>query len=286
MKQNERAVSPVIGVMLMIVVTIIVAAVVSAFAGSTDLAKRTGPSVTLDSQVMYSTEPKYTGTVSWTTTSENNQYYPEIDCTNAAVGSDEDYYCYEDPNFVANYCNNDEWNCVWPGGYWTATTLSSNSQNVTSNKDGLLFTHTGGDPIDLKNLELTVRYYNLASTVYYSDTKNQVPPMTGDISNLTGNADDYEILSHYFVKVNRTSRDDTIIRSGDQFMFLVDHSTGAYGGVTPHLVWALASTRNDNANHLGASIAFDTQTGEAEWWLTDSPSGNTLAHAMFEFPNS
>lgn len=51
MKQNERAVSPVIGVMLMIVVTIIIAAVVSAFAGGFAESQKKTPSAQLDVQI-------------------------------------------------------------------------------------------------------------------------------------------------------------------------------------------------------------------------------------------
>jgi FlaG/FlaF family flagellin (archaellin) len=47
MKQNESAVSPVIGVMLMIVVTIIIAAIVSAFAGDMSGGQSTAPVVSI-----------------------------------------------------------------------------------------------------------------------------------------------------------------------------------------------------------------------------------------------
>lgn len=50
-KQNESAVSPVIGVMLMLVVTIIIAAVVSAFAGGLVATKEKAPQVSLETHI-------------------------------------------------------------------------------------------------------------------------------------------------------------------------------------------------------------------------------------------
>lgn len=47
MKENENAVSPVVGVMLMLVVTIIIAAVVSAFAGGMSSETSKAPQVTI-----------------------------------------------------------------------------------------------------------------------------------------------------------------------------------------------------------------------------------------------
>jgi FlaG/FlaF family flagellin (archaellin) len=50
-KQNEHAVSPVVGVMLMLVVTIIIAAVVSAFAGGLAAGKEKAPQVSLETHI-------------------------------------------------------------------------------------------------------------------------------------------------------------------------------------------------------------------------------------------
>ena len=50
---NERAVSPVVGVMLMLVVTIIIAAVVSAFAGGLTAQKERAPQATLDCHITW-----------------------------------------------------------------------------------------------------------------------------------------------------------------------------------------------------------------------------------------
>jgi len=51
MKKNEHAVSPVVGVMLMLVVTIIIAAVVSAFAGGLAVGKEKAPQVSLETHI-------------------------------------------------------------------------------------------------------------------------------------------------------------------------------------------------------------------------------------------
>lgn len=52
MKQNEHAVSPVIGVMLMIVVTIIIAAIVSAFAGDMSGGQSTAPVASISCSIV------------------------------------------------------------------------------------------------------------------------------------------------------------------------------------------------------------------------------------------
>jgi FlaG/FlaF family flagellin (archaellin) len=52
MMKNEHAVSPVVGVMLMLVVTIIIAAVVSAFAGGLAGTKQATPQASIDVQIL------------------------------------------------------------------------------------------------------------------------------------------------------------------------------------------------------------------------------------------
>jgi len=54
MKQNEQGVSPVIGVMLMIVVTIIIAAIVSAFAGDLSGGQSTAPVASIQCSIVKS----------------------------------------------------------------------------------------------------------------------------------------------------------------------------------------------------------------------------------------
>jgi len=57
LKHGEEAVSPVVGVMLMLVVTIIIAAVVSAFAGGLGTTKQAAPSLGMDIAIANSGEP-------------------------------------------------------------------------------------------------------------------------------------------------------------------------------------------------------------------------------------
>jgi len=59
---NERAVSPVVGVMLMLVVTIIIAAVVSAFAGGLGGTKEKAPSASIDVQIQTGADDGMGGT--------------------------------------------------------------------------------------------------------------------------------------------------------------------------------------------------------------------------------
>jgi hypothetical protein len=302
MKDNEHAVSPVIGVMLMIVVTIIIAAVVSAFAVNTDMAKRAGPSSSLSSQLMYSTEGQEVS-ITWDIPKESQ---PAVDCRvdnsefcqnlaryyepfrNVLITSSDlpSNPTSDDYELVEGYCEmaaySGEETCNFPGSTVMETVGSG---TYLANKDGLLFTDNGGDPLDLKDLELSVRYYDLASTVYYSDTKRHAPPTIPlNAQNIAGQVAAYESLGNrYFVKVNATNSEDTIIRSGDQFMFLVDHQDGAANNYDP-TNWALSSVRSDGES--GASIGINTNTGQMEWWLIHAPSGNTLAHGKFEIPNT
>lgn len=59
-KSRESAVSPVVGVMLMLVVTIIIAAVVSAFSGSMATGKEKAPQASLECHITWG-DPMYTG---------------------------------------------------------------------------------------------------------------------------------------------------------------------------------------------------------------------------------
>ena len=330
--RNESAVSPVIGVMLMIVVTIIIATVVSAFAGNFSLGKSAAPKVTLDAQTMYSTVPQEVS-ASWDTeTTVPGQ--AAVDCNFVPASGDpnsafckqlggmqtgwyytigsysfptcslEDYdtsvntwgmdaNTASDPTDGGNY--NGAWlsECDYPGSAPTVVTSSGSSGTALANKDGILFTNTGGDALDLKDLELSVRYYDIASTVYYSDTRKYLfsgtPTASANvqIANLQINGDPaaYAFLVNrtgYFYKVNATSPGDTIIRPGDQFMFLVDHEDlklHSPQDLDP-TDWALSSTRADGGG--GASIGINTHTGQMEWWLIHAPSGNTLAHGEIE----
>jgi len=62
MKRNEHAVSPVVGVMLMLVVTIIIAAVVSAFAGGLGGSQQKAPQASIDVQIKTAADDTMSGT--------------------------------------------------------------------------------------------------------------------------------------------------------------------------------------------------------------------------------
>jgi hypothetical protein len=292
--------------MLMIVVTIIVAAVVAAFAANTDITKRAGPSATLSSEILYSTEGQIVS-ASWNTPDQYHdaQHYDALNCnedfSNPACNawyaahadqcdeSYDNYYGWGDDGESSIYYMNDTYytdpstGCISDPVDVPFYYDNPYSKTKLANKDGLLFTNIGGDPIDLKDLEMTVRYYNLAATVYFSDTKNYAPTIPSDAVNIAGPVDVFNSGGNkYFVKVNPTSADDTIIRPGDQFVFLVDHLDK--NNQFDPTAWALSSTRSDG--NYGASIGINTRTGQMEWWLTHSPSGNTLAHGKFEIPNT
>ena len=322
MKQNERAVSPVIGVMLMIVVTIIIAAVVSAFAANTDLTKRAGPSVALEAKTLYNVDAGFVGATWTTTTLHDAVYHPasdgSVDCySDYSDFCNDYYYAHQDaceaaqscvtinPSLVSAAYTDPEYDEIVPHqvGF---------NGNTGSNANGLLFTDKGGDPIDLKDLEFTVRYFNLASTVYGTDTKRYCgvdytssrPTYADVLAAVTASgssAQNVQITSEsdynkartnsagstdcrYFIKVNETGPEDTIIRPGDQFMFLVDLQPLTNSNTADYGIWSLASLRADG--DIGATIAINTEGGETEWWLSHSPSGITLAHSTFEFPKT
>jgi|WetSurMetagenome_2_1015567.scaffolds.fasta_scaffold668153_1 archaeal type IV pilus assembly protein PilA len=62
MMKNEHAVSPVVGVMLMLVVTIIIAAVVSAFAGGLGGSQQKAPQASIDVQIKTNADDTMSGT--------------------------------------------------------------------------------------------------------------------------------------------------------------------------------------------------------------------------------
>jgi len=62
MKRNEHAVSPVVGVMLMLVVTIIITAVVSAFAGGLGGSQQKAPQASIDVQIKTAADDTMSGT--------------------------------------------------------------------------------------------------------------------------------------------------------------------------------------------------------------------------------
>jgi archaeal type IV pilus assembly protein PilA len=69
-ESDERAVSPVVGVMLMLVVTIIIAAVVSAFAGGLGGTQQKAPQASIDVQIKTNADDTMSGTNTVMTFSE------------------------------------------------------------------------------------------------------------------------------------------------------------------------------------------------------------------------
>jgi hypothetical protein len=136
MVDNDCGVSPVLGVMLMLVVTIIIAAVVSAVAGDLGSEKKAGPSASLSSQLKYSptgvAAPNPTVTITLTYTKPDGSTYTKAMKVGASSGG---------------------------------------SPGIGVNQDGLIFTHQGGDPIDLKDLQLDVSGSDLNIILDYSCTK-------------------------------------------------------------------------------------------------------------------
>ncbi|MFA5330805.1 MAG: type IV pilin N-terminal domain-containing protein [Methanoregula sp.] len=348
MNQNECAISPVIGVMLMIVVTIIIAAVVSAFTtNETDLAKRAGPVTTLGWQVESTPQDlAYSISATWNTP---DQYHAEQDYageTAAQCGAGSPVsticaayltsinsrdstktngqvctytkncykgkgltspsikaWCPDSTLTVGNltYYNDAANGCAVPAQHYPEYYDDPyTSESFWDNYDGILFTSEGGDPIDLKDLELTARYYDLTGSVKYSDTKSDVPPSIPDNAvsdsltsptvikskclnpgsqgtcnrlTSTGSLDEYNALAQknrFFVKMNAFSSDDTIIRPGDQFRFYVDHyHQDSVYMTTPH-IW-----------DFGPMVA-NIRSKSTEWQLIHAPSGNILAHGLIE----
>jgi len=305
MIQNEHAVSPVIGVMLMIVVTIIIAAVVSAFAANTDLAKRSGPTTTLDSEMIFAGAAQYVTVTDDVTVHHAEQAVaavPEqtVDCDSQEA----DYWTVCDP-----YYDEHGWDLYEDGtaDYVTIpataaytipaydSTLNYSAPYI-SNRDGLLFTSTGGDPIDLKDLEFGVRYHDLENTVSYTSTRStaatysymtkllnnwisQNVPADSDSITVSSSVSipseeelDAAMPTRYFIKINETSSDDTVIRPGDQFRVIMDNKKTTKAPY--YYYWALGG------------LGIDLNPTETEWWLNYKPSGTTLAHGIFKFPNT
>ena len=278
MTDKENGVSPVIGVMLMIVVTIVIAAVIAALAGGIGSEKKAGPSVSLGAQTEFSylgsQEPCPVATLTITYTRPDGSTYKA-----------------------------------------TKTTCSGNELGI--NRDGILFTHEGGDPIDLKDLEMTIASGDADYTLDYSNVKYAVPALglcnsgvptgncgtNGYISNLSVYSatntqwNSYtaaqimpEFPNRYFYKLgpNGLVTNDTIIRPGDSFMWLVDDNyypaivQGANRNALRASYWTIA-TYDQNGNKESFAIERGVDT---KWELSDKPSGETLAHGEIEWPNT
>ena len=277
MTDKENGVSPVIGVMLMIVVTIVIAAVVSAIAGDIGSEKKAGPSVSLDAQTKYSLGssapcPVTTLTITYTKPDGTTYTRQKTTCKGSMLGV---------------------------------------------NRDGLVFTHEGGDPIDLKDLQLKISSGDIDYTLDYYNVKNGVPVLglcnsgspkgdcgaNGYISDLSvysatdtrwnGYTADQimaEFPSRYFYKLGPDGliADDTIIRPGDSFIWLVDNNffasgkTGDAAAASRASYWVI-STYDKNGNY--ASFAIERGIND-RWELSHKPSGESLARGVIEWPNT
>ena len=272
---NSEAVSPVIGVMLMLVVTVIIAAVVSGFAGNMGLDKKTGPNVVLSGPVLDFDSDVTAGEL--------------IDVKTYALDID-----------------HPEWGEDWvqDGSYAVRLPSTVNDQH------GLTFTHMGGDPIDLKELQMEFSTGDLGAMVDYDSQRAQVQQSEpfepkykvgdscwggwGVVSSIKityrDRPDDaaptldelMELLSNnyqhfgYFVKIDPETDDDTIIRTGDQFKIYTDDTKGL-----PGQKWAIACTNDGHST----SMAIEEGTGN-KWTLSHKPSGQILAQGDLNFPDN
>lgn len=270
MKITTEAVSPVIGVMLMLVVTIIIAAVVSGFAGDIGLDKKTAPCVTLS-------EPVF-----------------DYD-SNVTVGrlvTIHYYYTRNGQEKHVSYSNNGAQNVQLP--------------TTVEDQHGLTFTHMGGEPIDLKDLQMGFNSQNLGMIIDWDSTRANVTETNGEFEPNWKVGDEYkggcpisrydvkwwgsdepapytmeelaDIVNNaphygYFVKISPETPGDTIIRTGDQFKIYTDD--GPTG-------WAIAAYDSDGHYE---SFGFESGTG-CEWRLAHKPSGAMLATGDLTWPDN
>jgi FlaG/FlaF family flagellin (archaellin) len=270
---NSEAVSPVIGVMLMLVVTVIIAAVVSGFAGNMGLDKKTGPNVVLSGPVL------------------------DFD-SNATAGDVIEIKTY------ANYVNYP----TRPEAWVQDASLSVRLPSTVNDQHGLTFTHMGGDPIDLKELQMEFSTGDLGAMVDYNSIRGQVQSKpfepkyrVGDtfesdkgprtvtriaITYQGGGEAPYtldelvELVNNkhfgYFVKIDPETDDDTIIRTGDQFKIYTDDTKGL-----PGQNWAIYCINDGHST----SMAIEEGTGN-KWTLSHKPSGQILAQGDLNFPDT
>ncbi len=266
---NSEAVSPVIGVMLMLVVTVIIAAVVSGFAGDMGLDKKTGPNVVLSQPVL---------------------------------------------DFDSNVTTGDLIKIIWyatphggdPGMLMPLYEQSMNLPTTVIDQHGLTFTHLGGDPFDLKDLQMGFSSNDLGVVVDYDSVRQQVSQGTftpmheiGDDMG-PGYISKYELYNNnhpgdvvpytldelvdisnsqhygYFVKIAPETPDDTIIRPGDQFKVYTDDTTGGN--------WAIKAFTSDSPTKV-KSFGIEPGSGN-KWILSHRPSGQILGQGNIVFPDN
>lgn len=263
---GTEAASPVIGVMLMLVVTIIIAAVVSGLAGDVGLDKKAGPNVVLSEPVL------------------------DFD-SNVTVGDliSIDYRRGKPENSWDMYYKSDQ------------VRLPS----TVNDQHGLTFTHLGGDPIDLKDLQMSFNSNDMGIVVDYDSSRSQLATTpfepayeVGDdvgggfvikkiLLNYVGDSsreveytlDELSEISQnqphygYFAKIDPETDDDTIIRPGDQFKIYTDN------GGEP---WSISAT---NDAGITQSFAFEFGSGN-NWILSHRPSGEVLGQGDLVFPDN
>ena len=253
----------------MLVVTVIIAAVVSAFASDMGgLDGSTGPDAVLESQMDL----------------DSGELTIEITYTV------------------------DAWGMGDPDWYETITQTLKIHQGSSPNPHGIIFTHMGGDALDLKDLQMGVSTNNLAAIIDYDSIRNQASSLEAPslkyssddtslvdvtVSSAAGytfeeieslidsiDADEYEethTLEKYFIKIDPETGDDTIIRPGDMFEFVTDDSESSQ---VPDW-WAISCT-NDG---MTESLLFERGSGN-EWVLSHKQSGAILASGAIEFPDT
>jgi len=194
---TENAVSPVVGVMLMLVVVIIIAAVVSAFAGGLGTNIKKAPQVSLEvTPVIQDIQDQNTG------------------------------------NYVPDY----------PVGF-TAD-------------NGLLFEHSGGDPFDLKEIEVHIQY-----------TDSKIKIGTNDI--LPSPSCNSTAVKGYLMKIGAA---DSFISAGDKFMLYADNCRiDKFGS---QISWQPA----------GAARSFSIpKNARGEYTVVDKTSGKAIQQGTFIF---
>lgn len=194
---TENAVSPVVGVMLMLVVVIIIAAVVSAFAGGLGTNTKKALQASLEvTPVIQGIQDQNTG------------------------------------NYVPDY----------PAGF--------------AADNGILFEHSGGDPFDLKEIEVHIQY-----------TDSKIKIGTNDI--LPSPSCNSTAVKGYLTKIGAS---DSFISAGDRFMLYADNCRiDKFGS---QLSWQPA----------GAARSFSIpKNARGEYTIVDKNSGKAIQQGTFIF---
>ena len=135
---RDSAVSPVIGVMLILIVTVLVAAVIGVFASGVlnEVDPASKSTIVLDDYVMG------TVTYGWGSYTTDPTYSSSFDTTMDAGG-----YVYVDNSLVHEYKESSDWSTNYNYGIYK-----------------MVFTHKGGEPIDINGLVLTISANQISPT--------------------------------------------------------------------------------------------------------------------------